>query len=124
MIGKELGKFKLENIFKEIVFLGPKMYAGITTDGKYICKIKEYKNALEIPFSTMKSLLNKDVSLKLEHVKWFRNISKGEILMIEQLYELLISNSKRNIIYQNGIAVNTEPFKLINNYIINSLKYY
>ena len=27
MIGTELGKFKLENIYKKIVFLGPKIWA-------------------------------------------------------------------------------------------------
>jgi hypothetical protein len=120
LIGKNLGQFKLEYTFKEIVFFcfaRPKIYAGITTDGKYICKIKGYKNSQEIPFELMKSLLNKDSSLSLNHVKWFRNISDSEILMKDQLYELAKSNSKREFIYNNeGIAINTKPFKLLNNF--------
>ena len=44
LIGSELGQFKLENSFKEIVFLGPKIYSGITTQNKTITKIKGFKN--------------------------------------------------------------------------------
>ena len=40
MVGSDLGQFKLENCFTEIVFLGPKIYSGITTTGKLITKIK------------------------------------------------------------------------------------
>ena len=36
LIGNKIGQFKLEYIFKEVVILGPKIYGGITTDGKYI----------------------------------------------------------------------------------------
>jgi|SRR5882757_6060655 len=67
LVGKELGEFKLEYIFKEGVFLGPKIYAGITTDNKYICKVKGYKNSDEINFLQMKSLLIKDSSLEFFH---------------------------------------------------------
>jgi hypothetical protein len=38
IIGKDFGTFKLEYEFKEVVFLESKMYAGITTDDKYIYK--------------------------------------------------------------------------------------
>jgi hypothetical protein len=122
LIGKELGQFKLEYTFKEAVFFcfaRPKIYAGITTDGRYICKIKGFKNSQDVPFETMKSLLNKDSSLSLNHVKWFRNISESEILMKDQLYELTKSNSKRDFIYNDkGIAIGTKPipFKLVNNF--------
>jgi hypothetical protein len=120
LIGKELGEFKLEYTFKEIVFLGPKIYAGITTDGKYICKVKGFKNSTAIPFETMKSLLHKDKTVSLNHVKWFRDISSAEILMKDQLYELVKSNSKRDFIYNDkGIAIATIPFKLVNNFKIN-----
>jgi DNA polymerase type B, organellar and viral len=54
MVGKELGQLKLEYIFKEAVFLGPKIYAGVTTDNNYICKVKGFKN--KVSFNDMKSL--------------------------------------------------------------------
>ena len=69
---KELGKFKLEYIFKDSIFLGPKIYAGITADNKYICKIKGFKNPIQ--FDDIKTLLNKDSSLNLKHIKWFRSL--------------------------------------------------
>lgn len=44
IINNELGNFKLEYILKEAIFLGPKVYGGVTNKGEYICKIKGYKN--------------------------------------------------------------------------------
>ena len=41
-IDNDIGNFKLEHIFKECIFLGPKLYAGITVDNKYISKFKGY----------------------------------------------------------------------------------
>jgi len=37
LVGKELGQMKLEYVFTDCVFLGPKIYAGVTDDGRYIC---------------------------------------------------------------------------------------
>lgn len=62
----ELGKFKLEHVFKEAVFLGPKIYAGITTDDKYICKVKGFKDpkTRASHVGDMKTLLAKDTHPK------------------------------------------------------------
>jgi hypothetical protein len=121
LINTKLGAFKLEYTFKEIVFLGPKIYAGITTDGKYIAKIKGFKKPSSVPFDVMKSLLVKDSNVKLNHKKWFRNISESEILMKDQLYELSKTYSKRTFIYKDNIAIDTEALKLVNNFnIINN----
>ena len=73
----ELGKFKLEYIFKNSVYLGPKIYAGITSDNDYICKIKGFKNSID--FDLMKSLLIKDKTLNLQHIKWFRSLVNSNI---------------------------------------------
>ena len=51
--GNELGQFKLEYVLKEGLFLGPKIYAGITNDDKYICKIKGYKKPNEVSFNDL-----------------------------------------------------------------------
>ena len=60
----ELGKMKLEYIFKEGVYLAPKVYGGITTEGKEITKVKGFKN--KISYETLKSLLtlNQDSTFK------------------------------------------------------------
>ena len=108
---KELGRFKLEYIFKDSVYLGPKIYAGITSDNDYICKIKGFKNS--IPFDLMKTLLIKDTTLNLQHIKWFRSLVNSNITLKDQVYELQKTENKRIIIYNNdNIAVSTKPYNI------------
>jgi len=64
-IGTGLGKWKLEYDFKEVVFLGPKVYGGILKNKKEIVKVKGFKNLIK--FKELKSLLMKDSFLKLNH---------------------------------------------------------
>lgn len=107
----ELGKFKLEYIFKDSVYLGPKIYAGITSDNDYICKIKGFKNSID--FDLMKSLLIKDSSLNLQHIKWFRSLVNSNITLKDQIYSLQKTENNRNIIYNNdNIAISTKPFNI------------
>lgn len=110
-IGKELGKFKLENIFNDAVFLGPKVYGGITDTGIEIVKIKGYKNLIE--FKELKSLLNKsNTDLLLNHEKWYKNIEHSNITIKEQIYTLTATENKRELIYNNNKLVATKPFIL------------
>lgn len=39
-VGAEIGELKLENTFKEAIFLAPKVYSGVLDDGKEITKVK------------------------------------------------------------------------------------
>ena len=118
MIGKGLGQFKLESRFKEIVFLAPKVYSGITDDGKTITKVKGFKDRDKISFEDVKNLLHKDFSIKLNHVKWFRSVDKIE--MKNQDYRLAATMTKREMIYENGVAIDTKAFKVQkNNKILN-----
>lgn len=120
MVGKELGLFKLEAKYKKIVFLGPKIYSGITDDcakaSKTITKIKGFKASKDLSFNDLKELLHKDSNLELKHIKWFRNINTIE--MKESPYLLSYTENKREFIYNNGIAIDTKPFKLKNNFRI------
>ena len=105
----ELGKLKLEYIFKDSVYIGPKIYAGITQDNDYICKIKGFKNSVD--FDLMKSLLIKDSKIKLNHIKWFRSLENSNITLKDQIYELQKTENKRKIIYNlNDIGINTEAY--------------
>jgi len=122
MVGKELGQMKLEYVFTDCVFLGAKIYAGITEDGRYICKVKGFKDAKSIPLEEMKSLLVKDSSLKLKHNKWFRDLAEGNILIKEQVYELSRTENKREFIYKNNVAVDTRAFALNYSRIIKTVK--
>ncbi len=113
MVGKELGQFKLEKTYKEIVFLGPKIYSGITDDGKTITKIKGFKNSKDLSFEEMKSLLVEDSKLELNHTKWFRTLDR--IKMKEQPYILTSTINKRDIVYKYFIDLFIyKPYYLIN----------
>ena len=109
LIGDEIGQFKLEYIFSVAVFLGPKIYGGITTDGKIIIKIKGFKKASEVQLSDLIKLLHKDSSpLILNHDKWYRNLSTETINIHNEIYHLVKTENKRNFIYDDkGIAIDT-----------------
>jgi len=111
-ISNELGKLKLEYIFKEAVFLGPKIYGGITNEGDYICKIKGYKDSKKVSFLAMKSLLNEGASLNLNHIKWFRSLGLASIGLVNTKYKLTPTQNKRSLVFKNGIALDTNPFKV------------
>ena len=97
LIGPELGLFKLEYRFKECVFLAPKVYGGILENGNEITKVKGYKD--NVKYSDLKALLIKDESLELMQDKWFRSIKDGSITIENQLYKLVPTENKRQIIY-------------------------
>jgi DNA polymerase type B, organellar and viral len=75
-VDKELGKMKLEHIFKEAVFLAPKVYGGITSEYELV-KVKGLKNP--VSYNELKTLLVKDTSLKVNQDKWYRDMSQGLI---------------------------------------------
>ena len=105
---------KLENVYNDICFLSPKVYGGITTQDKEIIKIKGYKNTpAVIRFNEFKSLLIKDTTLNLQHIKWFRSLVNSNITLKDQVYELQKTENKRIIIYNNdNVAVSTKPYNI------------
>lgn len=109
----EIGKMKLENVYSDGVFLGPKIYSTISKNGEYFNKIRGFSEGKKIPFKDLVALLSKDATLKLSHKKWFRNILEGNILIEEQPYILQTTSLKRDIIYnEKGLAINTKAFKI------------
>ena len=51
------------------------------------------------------------LTLKIE--KWYRNISKGNIKIIPEIYTLMNNNQKRSIVYDNtNNFVDTKPIVL------------
>jgi len=107
-IGTKLGQFKLENVFTDAVFLAPKVYGGITEDGKEINKIKGYKN--KISFDDLKSLLKKDKSLEISQEKWFKSLVNSKISIKDQIYTLAVTENKRKLIFDdNDYLIDTEP---------------
>lgn len=117
LIGNDLGLFKFENLYKEAVFLCPKVRGGITNEGEEIVKMKGVKNP--ITFNQLKSLLNKNQFLDIQQEKWYRNISSSSIRVENETYHLIATDNKRKLIYNNeNILVDTSPYFINDNKII------
>ena len=108
---KKLGHFKLVHLFKEFVALAPKVYGGIDTKGNQVIKTKGLKSNLT--FSQLKNLLNEKIFTSTNktniftQTKWFNNLEKGTIVEKEINYNLKPTDNKRNLVYKNGIFVDT-----------------
>jgi hypothetical protein len=111
MVGKEIGKWKLESQIKEAVFIAPKVYGYIDIDGNEVVKCKGFKNKLS--FTELKSLLIKDNKLELNQVKWFKSLKDSNITIKNQLYTLIPTSNKRNLIYKDCKLEQTSPFYLL-----------
>jgi DNA polymerase type B, organellar and viral len=109
-VGKDLGQFKLEQIFTEATFVAPKVYGGIIDDNSQITKVKGFKDSIK--YNILKSLLNKNEKLILNQEKWFRNIEEGNITIKQQIYTLLPTENKRQLIYKNNKMVGTKAFSI------------
>jgi hypothetical protein len=112
LVGKHLGQMVLEKEYVEFVALAPKVYGGILSNGKIIAKVKGFKNS--ISFDNLKSLLEANKSLELNQTKWFRFIDKGSISIKSQVYTLVPTANKRNLIYKDNKLVSTKAFVLVN----------
>jgi hypothetical protein len=116
-VGTELGKFKLENIFTKVLFLAPKVYGGITKEGKEIIKIKGLKNPIN--FDKLTPLLEFNKELEIKQDKWHRDFSMGNINIKSEIYTLKITDNKRKLIYDsNNKFLNTKPLNLKNGKLI------
>lgn len=115
-VGTELGKMKLEYTSKKSIFLAPKVYGSLTDQGEFI-KIKGSKNI--ISFDKLAELLYKDKKLEINHNKWYKNISKGNITIKNEIYTLMVTHNKRKIIYDdNNKFIDTSPLFIQDNKII------
>ena len=71
------------------------------------------KDSKTLSFDQMKSLLDRNSKLELNHVKWFRSLNKIEMKF--NPYSLTATMNKREFIYENGKAKDTKAFTLKNN---------
>ena len=106
-VGPELGKFKLEYIFDEAVFLSPKVYGGITSNSE-IVRVKGLKNPVK--YNLLLTLLKKGSSLQTQNEIWYRDLSTGQITIKDEIYTLSVTGNKRQLIYnENNYFVSTKP---------------
>jgi hypothetical protein len=113
---KVLGKMKLENTLSKAIFLAPKVYYLITDTGEHIYKVKGLSHDVELNFKDFESLLNKQSFLEKIQTKWRKNLSEGNMSVLNEVYTLQVTSNKRKLIYENNKLIGTVP------YIINSNK--
>jgi hypothetical protein len=109
----KLGYLKIENPkvngnyipYERFYFLGPKFYVGIINnkiDFSSKTKIRGLQKAYRslIDEDKIKSLLDYNRKpIKIETMKWYKNLSDSTIYVEERPYSLDIANFKRSLIY-------------------------
>jgi DNA polymerase type B, organellar and viral len=60
----------------------------------------------------LETLIVKNNSLNLNHVKWFRSLENANIILKNQEYLLTPTQNKRKLIYKGGVAIDTNPFNI------------
>ena len=67
----------------------------------------------KIKFNDLKPLLIKNNSIKLNQEKWFKNIGQGNISIKDEIYTLMLTENKRELIFDNNnIFIETKPIKI------------
>jgi len=118
--GTLLGKLKLEHICNKAIFLSPKVYCLKNENKGLMYKVKGLKHEVELTMKDFDSLLYKDAFIKKSQTKWMRNLSEGQINLLEQLYTLKVTDSKRELIYnKKGKLVGTRPYVIDKNKAIS-----
>ena len=86
------------------------MYALENKDSKII-KVKGLTNKIleTITLDDLELLLTKDHKLIFEQKKWYRHLDKTNIEILNQIYTLQVTDSKRELIYENDRLIGTKP---------------
>lgn len=111
-VGNVLGQLKLEHTIKKAVFLAPKVYGIIDTDGNKIIKVKGITHDLSSQLSIidLENLLVENTSKEFTQEKWYKKVMEGEITISDIAYNLKATNTKRVAIYKDGIFDDTRPY--------------
>ena len=87
-------------------------YGGKTSEYELV-RVKGLKNP--IPFSQLLRLLIKDSSIQVSQEKWYKNMKEGHISIRKEIYNLMLTENKRQLIYdENNKFIGTKPY-IINN---------
>jgi len=113
---KILGKLKLETISTRAIFISPKVYYLKTNEGQEYYKVKGLSQNTLLSQVDFETLLNQKTSIIKKQDKWYKDLSKGHIVVKNQIYTLQQTDNKRELIYdsQNQL-VGTKPYNLYNN---------
>lgn len=97
MVGNGLGQLKLEYTITKAVFLAPKVYGLIDTEGNEIIKAKGLtKDSIKsIKVSDLELLLVKDSTKQFTQTKGFKDLFEGNYTISDMLYTLKATSNKR-----------------------------
>lgn len=92
-VNNSLGSMKLEYIMKDAIFLAPKMYAGITTDGKEIVKTAGLDN---VSYDKIKKVYQlKDNEIVTYQERWRKDIENDTIVSFVECFKTSGLDNKR-----------------------------
>nr|YP_010170401.1 DNA polymerase type B [Phanerochaete carnosa]QRZ60383.1 DNA polymerase type B [Phanerochaete carnosa] len=115
LVGNELGQLKLEYTINKAVFLAPKVYGLVTTEGEEIIKVKGVsKDAIadyNVNFSALESLILHNSKLVFNQKKWFKAMFEGKISVLDVAYQLQVTSSKRTNIYKEKECLHNGKIK-------------
>lgn len=110
LVGKEIGKMKLVDIYTNMSYAAPKVYWGFSHNkNKEISKIKGSK-IKNIPIAEIKKVLYKDEKYNIYQDKWYKDVTNRKIDVVNEKYTLMVTGNKRKIIYNDNQIINSEPF--------------
>ena len=127
LVGNEIGQMKLEGTFSEAVFLAPKVYGLLdsrfskgTIEGWEAQTVKIKGVKMPISYWELKTLLTKSSEgIKISQDKWFRDFEAGTIRVKDEIYTLIVTDTKREIVWDScGIFVDTKPFIIKNKELV------
>ena len=105
----------LQNYINKIIMslTFDKLYKKYVKSDKRIIPKASYNLSRKIKFNDLKPLLIKNNSIKLNQEKWFKNIGQGNISIKDEIYTLMLTENKRELIFDNNnIFIETKPIKI------------
>lgn len=115
LIGKELGKFKLEYDIKEGYFISNKTYCLLLNNGNTIIKCKGIKND-SLTLNDFKTLYFGSTDVCGLKKSTLTDLSKGSVIIQDKkiLIQHNVYNKREKIFNREGLWVNTKPLKYNN----------
>jgi hypothetical protein len=107
-VGDGLGQFKLVGKIKRAYFISPKLYCLILENGDTIIKSKgvDSKHLTEQDFIEMLYGCNKLIPIH----RFVKDFKKSIVHYEKSTYLITPQILKRNVIYENGLIINTKPY--------------
>jgi hypothetical protein len=118
-IGDNLGQFKFVGKILRAYFISPKLYYLVLDNGTIIIKSKGISNnnlyLSESDFKDMLYGIKKNIPIN----RFVKNLSKSTVNYFDSNYNLTPDILKRQLIYKNGLIIDTKPLEVKNNKLIN-----